>query len=125
VLTVFGLLALGLAAVGLYGVMAYGVSRRTREIGIRLTLGAQSRDVLRWVMAEGMTMVTIELALGLGVAIAATRLVKGLLFGVPATDPVSFVAAAALLAGVALLANYLPARRASRTDPLGALRWDK
>ncbi|MGH9855056.1 MAG: FtsX-like permease family protein, partial [Blastocatellia bacterium] len=124
-LTVFGLLALGLAAVGLYGVMAYAVNRRTREIGIRLALGARHRDVLRQVLVEGMTIVTIGLALGLSGAVAATRLVAGFLYGVTATDTVSFAGAALLLAGVALLANYLPARRASRTDPLVALRCDK
>jgi len=106
-LTVFGLLALGLAAVGLYGVMAYAVNRRTREIGIRLALGAQSKDVLRQVLGEGMSMVTIGLALGLGGAIAATRLVTGFLYGVTPTDPITFVGAALLLTGVALLANYL------------------
>jgi len=121
-LTVFGLLALGLAAVGLYGVMAYAVIRRKREIVIRLALGAQSQDVLRQILGEGMSMVTIGLALGLGGAVAATRLVKGFLYDVTTTDPLTFAGAALLLAGVALLANYLPARRASRTDPLLALR---
>jgi len=121
-LTVFGVLALLLAAVGLYGVMAYTVNRRTREIGIRLALGAQSHNVLRQVLAEGMGMVAIGLALGLGGAIAATRLVAGFLYGVTATDPLTFAGAALLLAGVALLANYLPARRASRTNPLIALK---
>ncbi len=124
-LTVFGLLALGLAAVGLYGVMAYAVHRRTREIGIRMALGAQRKDVLRQVLREGMGMVAIGLTLGLGGAIAATRLVTGFLYGVTATDPLTFAGAALLLAGVALLANYLPARRASRTDPLVALRCDQ
>jgi predicted permease len=124
-LTAFGLLALFLAAVGLYGVMASAVNRRTREIGIRLALGAQGHDVLRQTLVEGMTMVTIGLALGLGGAVAATRLVKSFLYGMTATDPVSFAGAALLLAGVAFLANYLPARRASRTDPMVALRWDK
>jgi putative ABC transport system permease protein len=124
-LTVFGLLALLLAAVGLYGVMAYAVNRRTREIGIRLALGAQGHEVLRQTLVEGMTMVTIGLALGLVGAVVATRLVKSFLYGVTATDPVSFAGAALLLAGVALLANYLPARKASRTDPMVALRWGK
>jgi len=102
--------------------MAYAVNRRTREIGIRLALGAQSQDVLRQILGEGMSMVTIGLALGLGGAVAATRLVKGFLYDVTTTDPLTFAGAALLLAGVALLANYLPARRASRTDPLLALR---
>jgi predicted permease len=124
-LSVFGLLALGLAAVGLYGVMAYAVNRRTREIGIRMALGAQSRDVLRQALVEGMTVVIIGLALGLGGAVAAMRLVKSFLYDVTATDPLSFVGAALLLAGVALLANYLPARRAARTDPLVALRCEQ
>jgi macrolide transport system ATP-binding/permease protein len=124
-LTVFGLLALSLAAVGLYGVMTYAVNRRRREIGIRLALGAQGHDVLRQVLVEGMTIVTIGLALGLGGAVAMTRLVEGFLYGVTVTDPVSFAGAALLLVSVALLANYLPARRASRTDPMAALRWDK
>jgi len=121
-LTVFGLLALGLAAVGLYGVMAYAVNRRRREIGIRLALGAQGRDVLRQVLLEGMFLVTVGLALGLGGAVAATRLVKGFLYDVTATDPVSFAGAALLLAGVSLLACWIQARRATKVDPLVALR---
>ena len=121
-LTVFGVLALGLAAVGLYGVMAYAVNRRTREIGIRLALGAQSRDVLRQALVEGMTVVMIGLALGLGGAVAATRLVKSVLYDVTATDPLSFAGAALLLAGVALLACWVPAWRAAKVDPMIALR---
>ena len=124
-LTVFGLLALLLAAIGLYGVMAYAVNRRRREIGIRMALGAQSRDVLHQIIAEGMTIVMIGLLLGLGGALAATRLVKNFLYGVTATDPMTFAGAALLLVAVALLANYLPARQASRTDPLIALRCDQ
>jgi macrolide transport system ATP-binding/permease protein len=121
-LTVFGLLALLLAAVGLYGVMAYTVNCRTREIGIRLALGAQGHEVRRLVMAEGTALVMTGLALGLGGALAATRLVETFLFGVTPTDPVTYVGAAMLLAIVAWFANYLPAREASRTDPLIAIR---
>jgi macrolide transport system ATP-binding/permease protein len=121
-LTVFGLLALLLAAVGVYGVMAYTVNRRTHEIGIRLALGARSRDVRRLVMVEGTALVTIGLVLGLGVALAGTSLVGGFLYGVRPSDPIAFAGAALLLALVGLLANYLPARRASRTDPMLALR---
>jgi macrolide transport system ATP-binding/permease protein len=124
-LTVFGLLALLLAAVGLYGVMAYTVHTRTREIGIRMALGARRKDVLRQVLLEGMSLVTIGLAVGLGGAVAATRLAQDFLYGVTATDPVSFAGAALLLAFVALLANFLPARRAAGADPLVALRCDQ
>ncbi|MPY88819.1 MAG: FtsX-like permease family protein [Luteitalea sp.] len=121
-LTIFGLLALVLAAVGLYGVMAYTVSRRTHEIGIRMALGAQGSDVRRLVMVEGTAIMTIGLLLGLGGALAGTRLVESFLYGVRPNDPIAFAGAALLLAAVTLLANYLPARRASRTDPLMAIR---
>jgi len=119
---VFGLLALLLAAVGLYGVVACAVNCRTREIGIRLAMGAQAHEVRWMVMVEGASMVAIGLVLGLGGALAATRVFKGFLFGVTPADPLSFAAAASLLAIVSLLANYLPARRAARTDPMAALR---
>ncbi len=121
-LTVFGLLALLLAAVGLYGVMAHAVNRRTREIGIRLALGAQGRDVLRQMLGEGMALVMIGVALGLAGAIALTRLMKTLLFGVSATDPLTFSVIVGLLLVVALFACFIPARRATRVDPLVALR---
>ncbi len=124
-LTMFGLLALSLAAVGLYGMMTYAVNMRRREIGIRISLGARNWDVIRQVIAEGMTTVTIGMLLGFCGALAATRLVKSFLYGVTATDPMSFTGAALLLLAVALFANYLPARHASRTDPLIALRCDK
>ena len=121
-LTMFGVLALLLAAVGLYGVMAYTVNRRTHEIGIRLALGAQAREVRRLLMVEGTAIMTIGLLLGLGAALAGARLVESFLYGVRPNDPIAFAGAALLLAAVTVLANYLPARRASRTDPMIALR---
>jgi macrolide transport system ATP-binding/permease protein len=121
-LTMFGVLALLLATVGLYGVMAYTVSRRTREIGIRLALGAQGHEVRRLVMVEGVTIVTIGLVLGLGGALAATRLAESFLYGVTPTDPIAYGSAALLLSAAALLANYVPTRQASRVDPLTAIR---
>jgi predicted permease len=121
-LTMFGLVALLLAVVGLYGVMAYTVNRRTHEIGIRLALGAQARQVRRLIMIEGTTITLAGLLLGLIAALAATRLVESLLYGVSPNDPIAFASAALLLTAVALLANYLPAHYASRTDPLRAIR---
>jgi ABC-type antimicrobial peptide transport system permease subunit len=121
-LTMFGLLAVVLAAVGLYGVMAYSVNRRTREIGIRLALGAQGHQVRRLVMAEGTIMIAVGVVTGLAAALAATRLVEGFLYGVAPTDPIAFAGAPLLLAIVAASANYVPARHASRTDPMRALR---
>jgi predicted permease len=121
-LTMFGLLALLLAAVGLYGVMAYTVNRRKREIGIRMALGAQDGEVCRLVMVEGTAIMVIGLLLGLGGAVAGTRLVESFLYGVRPVDPIAFAGAALLLAAVMLLANYLPARDASRTDPMLTIR---
>ena len=121
---VFGLLALLLAAVGLYGVMSYAVSQRTREIGVRMALGAQTRDVLRLVLREAMTLVVIGMAIGWGLAAALSRLIASFLFGVGAMDAVTFAAIPILLAMVALLASYLPARRAMKVDPMVALRCD-
>jgi predicted permease len=120
----FGVLALLLACIGLYGLLTYAVSRRTHEIGIRLALGAQARDVLRLVLGETLRLVLLGVALGLGVAVAATRLISSLLFGLSATDPATLALAALLLIAVAALAGYLPARKASKVDPMVALRYE-
>lgn len=122
--TLFGLLALALAGVGLYGVLGYFVAERRPEIGIRRALGAKEHDVARLVVREGMLPVVAGLAVGLAAAIAGARVLEALLFGVTARDPVSFGTAALFLCGVALLASYIPARRAARVDPMVALRQD-
>jgi predicted permease len=118
----FGLLALALAAIGLYGVMSYSVSRRTREIGIRMALGAQRASVLKLVIMHGMNMTLLGAAIGLLASLVLTRFMKGFLFGVSATDPLTYVGVAALLIAVTLAACYLPARRATNIDPMAALR---
>jgi putative ABC transport system permease protein len=122
VLSAFAVAALLLSAVGIGGVTAYVTSRRTREIGIRMALGARPGDVLRMVVGQGMRLIAVGVALGLIASLALTRLLEGLLFGVSATDAGTFSAIASALAAVALLACYLPARRAARVDPMVALR---
>jgi putative ABC transport system permease protein len=121
-LGVFAAVALLLAAIGIYGVMAYSFSQRTHEIGIRIALGAQRMDILRLAVGEGMRLVIIGLAFGLVGAAVLTRFVRTMLFDVSPADPLTFTAISGILAGVAFLACYIPARRATRVDPLVALR---
>ncbi|HJP95130.1 MAG TPA: ABC transporter permease [Pyrinomonadaceae bacterium] len=123
-LSIFSILALGLAAVGIYGVMAYLVTQRTQEIGVRMALGAQKRDVLKLVVIKGMALASIGLTIGLIASLAMTRLMRSLLFEVAPTDWLTFVIASAVLLTVALLACYIPARRATKLDPLIALRYE-
>jgi len=120
----FAGLALALAAVGIYGVMSYAVSQRTREIGVRMALGAQVPDVLKMVLGEGLKLTLTGVAIGLIAALAMAQLMKSLLYGVGVIDPLTFAVAPALLAATAMVACWIPARRAARTDPLTALRFD-
>jgi ABC-type antimicrobial peptide transport system permease subunit len=121
-LALFAAIALGLAAVGIYGVMAYLVSQGTRELGIRMALGASSGSILMLVVRQGMTVAVVGLFIGLGGALALTRFMKSLLFDVKGSDLLTFASIAALLTSVALLASYVPARRAARIDPIDSLR---
>jgi ABC-type lipoprotein release transport system permease subunit len=120
----FATLAVGLAALGLYGVLSYAVAQRTRELGIRLALGAQKRDLFRLVIGGGMKLAGIGVAIGLIAALGLTQLLKSLLYGVAPSDPFTFGAVIVLLGAVALLANYVPARRAAKVDPMEALRYE-
>jgi putative ABC transport system permease protein len=124
VLGVFGLVALMLAAIGVYGITSYAVAQRTHEIGIRLALGAQLSDVLKLGLRQGLILTIIGAAIGVFGAYLATRAITSVLYGVSATDPFTFVFVSGLLIAVALLASYVPARRATKVDPLVALRYE-
>jgi hypothetical protein len=121
-LGLFGALALSLAVVGLYGVIAYSVSQRAREIGVRMALGARATDVMKLVLSQGLRLTFIGLAIGLAGALIVSRVLSSVLYGISATDPLSFGVVALLLTIVALLASYVPARWATRVDPIRALR---
>ena len=123
-LAVFAVLALALAAVGIYGVMSYSVAQRTHEFGIRMALGADARDVMRLVLREGLIIVSMGVAIGLALAFIATRLISSFLFGVRPSDPLTFLAMSLLLTGVALGACFVPGRRATKVDPMEALRYE-
>ena len=123
-LVAFAALALLLAAVGVYGVMAFAVAQRTHEFGIRMALGAHPKVVLKQMLVEGAKLAALGLCIGIAASLVLTRLMAGLLFNVKPSDPLTFVVVAAILACVALLACYIPARRAMRVDPMVALRYE-
>ena len=120
----FGLLALVLACIGIYGIMSCAVARRTNEIGIRMALGARQEDILRKVLREALVLVLVGIAIGIPIALGALRLISSMLFGLKPTDPLTLAGAIVFMLAVAAIAGYLPARRASRVDPMVALRYE-
>jgi putative ABC transport system permease protein len=123
-LGIFAAVAGGIAAIGIYGVLAYAVTQRTREIGIRMALGAQPREVRRLVLRQGIQLIAPGIAIGIAGAVGFTRYLEGMLFGLTPLDPSTFMAVSLLFAVIALLACYVPARRATKVDPLVSLRYE-
>jgi putative ABC transport system permease protein len=124
VIGVFAAIAVLLSAVGIYGVLAYAVGQRTREFGVRTALGARSRDVLAMVLTQGLRLTSIGIAIGLAGAIALTRYIEGMLYDITPLDPLTYISVVALFVAVTSIASYLPARRATRIDPMAALRYE-